>query len=419
MKMSERGRKMTSLSGIRGIMDDIALAGSAGGRWLNLSPGNPARIPEAVETWRRLYRETSQSPEFAETACRYGPSRGADVLVQEIVRYFRGRYGWDVDAANVVVGPGAQMLAFAAATLFTGPGPDGFRPLVLPSLPDYTGYHGIPLERAGIAGAAPYVEPQGERRFAYRLDLEAVREHRDMGMMLVSSPSNPTGRALPAAESTALVALAEEFDVPLVLDHAYGQPFPAIAADPVAPVMHPNVIHLFTFSKAGLPGERLGFAIGAAEPISAMVSFLANVCLHAPQTVQATAARALAAGELDILTEKVLVPHYLAKRELAERALDTLLPAGLNWRLHTGSGGMFCWLWIDEPWFGDLAMYEAAKRRQVFLVPGRHFFALPPESAFAAAHATRCFRLSLSAPEDELLEGIERVADVLRELGRA
>jgi valine--pyruvate aminotransferase len=419
MKVSERGRRLTGKSGIRSIMDDIALAGSAGGRWLNLSPGNPARIPEVVEIWRRLFREAAESPEFAETACRYGPSRGTDALVEEIVRYFNARYGWSIGAENVVVGPGAQMLAFAAATLYTGPGPAGFRPLVLPSMPDYPGYQGIALDGAGIVGSVPRVDLEGERRFRYRLDPAAVREHRDMGMMLVSSPANPTGRALTAAESAELAEIAEEFDVPLVVDHAYGQPFPAISEDPAAPTPHPNVIHLFTFSKAGLPGERLGFAIGSAEPIAAMVSVLANVCLHASQTVQAAAARALAGGEIDILTEKSLGPHYLAKRQLAERALDGLLPERLRWRLHSGAGGMFCWLWIDEPWFDDLAAYEEAKRHRLFVVPGRHFFALPPDSAFAAAHGTRCLRLSLSAEEHEIVEGIERVADVLRGLRRA
>ncbi|MFL6115917.1 MAG: aminotransferase class I/II-fold pyridoxal phosphate-dependent enzyme [Catenulispora sp.] len=419
MKMSERGRKMTGLSGIRSIMEDIALAGAAGGEWFNLSPGNPARVPEAVATWRRLYRDAAEAPAFAETAGRYGPSRGADVLVEEIVRYFRGRYGWAIDASNVVVGPGAQMLAFAAATLFTGPTPLGHRRLLLPSLPDYTGYQGIPLEQEGIAGVAPQVEVEGPRRFRYRLDLGAVRAHRDVGMMLVSSPANPTGRALTEVETAGLAGVAEDLGIPLVLDHAYGQPFPAIAEDPLEPEPHPNVIHLFTFSKAGLPGERLGFAVGAPEPVSAMVAFLANVCLHAPQTVQAVAARALADGEIDLLSEKVLKPHYLAKREAAERALDELLPRDVRWRLHSGAGGMFCWLWIDEPWFDDLAAYEAAKRRRLFLVPGRHFFALPPGSAFAAGHGTRCLRLSLSAPEPEIIEGIRCVADVLRELRRA
>ncbi|MFI9819145.1 aminotransferase class I/II-fold pyridoxal phosphate-dependent enzyme [Streptomyces sp. NPDC052013] len=417
MELSSRGAKMGGLSGIRSIMEDIALAasGTSGGTWVNLSPGNPAAIEEVTGTWRRL-QEESLARRFAESSGRYGPSRGSDQLVGTIVRYFNRRYGWDITAENVLVGAGCQMLAFMATCVFTGPYPGGDRRLVLPSVPDYTGYQGLSMDEGGIVGVAPGVELLDDRLFRYTFDLEAVRRQPSMGMMLVSSPGNPTGRSIRADALAGLMEIAEERDVPLFLDHAYGDPFPGVAQTSVDPPLHPHVINCFTLSKAGVPGERLGFAIGPREAIDAMLSFTANSHLHAPQLIQATAERAIASGALDRLTTEVIRPYYRNKRLVAEKLLHELLPDTVDWRLHATEGGMFCWLWIDHDWFDDLALYEALKRKKVFVVPGRHFFVPPFDTPFLAEHATRCVRLSLSPDEPVIAEGIRRLATALEEM---
>jgi valine--pyruvate aminotransferase len=418
MELSAWGTKMAGLSGIRSILEDIAVAVSdrSATGWLNLSPGNPALIPDVVKVWRRL-EEDALAHSF-EASARYGPSRGTDGLVDAIVRYFNDRYGWHLTPRNVVVGPGNQMLCFIATTLFTGPTPGGHRRLVLPSVPDYTGYQGLSLETGGIVGVEPKVVTGDGRYFRYDFNLDAVRRTPAMGMMLLSSPSNPTGRCVSADELAALVRIAEERDVPLVVDHAYGEPFPGVAGPAVDPVDHPNVINCFTASKAGLPGERIGFAIGAPAAIDPMVSFIANTALHAPQLIQTVLQRALAGGELDALTSEVIRPYYRRKRELAEKLLHDLLPDELDWRLHSSEGGMFCWLWLDHPWFDDLTAYESLKRKRVFVVPGRHFFVGPMTTPFLADHGTRCIRLSLSADEAVIAEGIGRIAETLREMHR-
>ncbi|WP_255950797.1 aminotransferase class I/II-fold pyridoxal phosphate-dependent enzyme [Streptomyces odontomachi] len=420
MELSPRGTKMGGLSGIRTIMEDIGIAASdsSGGTWLNLSPGNPADISEVTDTWRGLQQE-ALAARFPEVSGRYGPSRGSEGLVDAIVRYFNRRYGWSITPRNVLVGTGCQMLAFMATTIFTGTYPDGPRHLVLPSVPDYTGYQGLNLEAGGIVGVAPGVEHLEGRLFRYTFDLEAVRRQPSMGMMLLSSPGNPTGRSIEPDALAGLIQIAEERDVPLFIDHAYGDPFPSVAQDLVEPPLHPNVINGFTLSKAGLPGERIGFVIGPEEAVDVLVSFTANSHLHAPQLIQATVERALNTGVIDTLTTEVVKPYYRRKRLVAEKLLHEILPDSVDWRLHSTEGGMFCWLWIDHDWFDDLEMYEALKRKKVFVVPGRHFFVPPFDSPFLAEHATRCMRLSLSPDESVLAEGIRRFAEALEEMRAA
>jgi valine--pyruvate aminotransferase len=419
VQLSSWGKQMSSMSGIRSIMEDIAAAGvdPSGGEWLNLSPGNPSLIPEVVSAWRALAEEALRA-EFVESSCRYGPSRGSDALVAAIVEYFRSGYGWPIGGRNVVVGAGSQLLSFMAATSFTSFGRDGSRPLVLPRLPDYAGYQGLVGSREGIVGVEPVVRLEGDRFFSYAVDIEAIRRQGEAGMLLLSNPANPTGSSVTATELDAVLKVVEERDVPLVVDHAYGEPFPSVAETLVGPVWHPNVVNCFTFSKAGLPGERIAFAIGPEEVITPLVGFTANVALHAPQLIQAVAKRALESREIDVMTAKYIKPFYRNKRRMVEDKLFELMPESISWRLHSGDGGMFCWLWIDEPWFDDLLMYELLKRNKVLVVPGRHFFIAPMTTPFLSGHGSRCIRLSVSGDDSVVAEGIRRLGAALLELRR-
>jgi valine--pyruvate aminotransferase len=413
---SSCGMKMSSRSGLRSIMDDIAATTAASAdKWLNLSIGNPALIPEVEEMWREaLHAELGDG--FARSGCRYGPSRGAEPLVQAVVEYFRHRYGWALRSENIVIGPGSQMLCFAAGALFAGPSGSRHRPILIPTMPDYTGYQGMCMHRDGVAGVAPIIERSAGRGFRYRCDLDRVAEHGDAGMLLMSSPSNPAGRCASAEEMATLATIAADRGVPLVVDHAYGQPFPRIVDTPAPPLWHPNVINCFTISKAGLPGERLAFAIGEPEYIDAIVSFIANTALHASQIPQLAMANVLSSGRLDEVCENAIRPHYAAKRHFAETLLAEFLPAHLDWRLHASSGGMFCWIWVDDSSFDGAELYRAVKERHVFIVPGEHFFV--PGHGFDE-HAGQCFRISLSADEDSITAGVERVGLTLGEMHRA
>jgi len=398
-------------------MDDIATstAASAGTRWLNLGIGNPAAIPEVTARWRQLTGE-ALADSFADVSCSYGPSSGRPELIAALVDYFNRRYGWGIGPANVVVGPGSQMLCFMAAGLFTGPGTPRPANLILPMIPDYTGYEGLCMTPGGIAGIEPELLREGERFFRYQFDFAALESRTDAGMILLSSPSNPTGRCVDEEEMATLIAVAENSDIPMLLDNAYGEPFPCITDSSLAPVWHDNVINCFTLSKTGLAGERIGFAIGHEKYITPLVSFLSNSALHASQLAQMIVARALETGTLDTMTAVMIRPFYVRRRKQAESLLLDALPARVPWRLHLSQGGMFCWIWVEGDWFDDLTFYQVLKDKNVFVVPGRHFFIDPAGNGRLGCHARQCFRVSISADEMTLVEGAGRIAETLAEL---
>ncbi len=426
VSLSDVGVQMAQMSGLRGIMEDIGVATTAapGRRWLNLGVGNPAVIPEVAEWWQRLAAESLRDS-FVDTSCRYGPSRGLPRLVDAIVDYFNRRYSWNIEPDSVVIGPGSQMLCFIAAAMFTGPsgtrsdsasGATRDTTVLMPLTPDYTGYQGLALTAGGVQGVEPLLHLEGDRSFRYVLDAAAARGRTDAGMLLVSSPSNPTGHRLDAEATGELLEIAHALDIPLLIDQAYGDPFPSIAITPTDPLRDSHVINSFSLSKAGMPGERLGFLVADERFVTPIVSFLANVTLHAPQSIQAMLARALETHEIDSVVASSITPFYRERRALVEKMLVQALPSGIAWRLHASEGGMFVWLWVDEEWFDDVVLYELLKSRGLFVVPGRHFFAA---GSRLGRHSRQCVRISMTPDVDDLRTGIEMIAQAVVDLDPA
>lgn len=414
MIVSRSGAMMAASGGLRSIMEDIALAIADRSQtpWINLGIGNPAAIPEVSAAWREFLAGAVASS-FDQAVSRYGPSRGTPELVAAIEGYFRRHYKWDIGPRNIVVVPGSQMLCFMAAALFSGPAERCTARLVLPALPDYAGYHGLSLAPGVLTGVLPEVQMLDDRTFRYLLDSPAVERVPHIGLLLLSSPSNPAGRRAEGYELARLARLAEERDIPLLIDNAYGAPFPRIGADLLAPQWHRHIINCFSLSKAGLPGERIAFAIGDERYLDPLVSFLTNAAIHAPQLAQIAVAAALESGGLDAIVSSAITPFYAERRRFAEAMLRSTLPESVPWRLYDSDGGMFSWVWIDAGWFDDLTFYQRMKSIGVAIVPGRFFFSDLDDGGPLGPHSRQCFRISLTAAEADIAAGIERVSAAL------
>jgi valine--pyruvate aminotransferase len=407
------GEKMSRLSGVRTINKDTmdALRAEDADRWVNLGGGNPVVLPEAEEMWRRYTRELLDSSEFGDVVCRYGASQGYEPLVEAVVELFNSRYGWGITRRNVLVTPGSQALIFFALNSFGGTDAAGkTRSIVLPVSPEYTGYGGAAMNADALKAYKPSLDILGPHRFKYRPDFERLEIDGAVGAVLFSRPSNPTGNVISDAEAREIVDLAAARGVPVLIDSAYAVPFPNLVFTEMTPVFGENVIHCMSLSKAGLPGERVGIAIGDESYLSVLEPFQANANIHASRYGQAIAARAIESGELVRLSEAVIKPHYERKFALLEAALDREMPKEVPWYLHAGDGGMFAWLWLRDLPVPDTQLYEGLKQRRVIVVPGSFFF---PGLDETWAHKHQCLRLSLTATEKELEAGVATIACVI------
>ncbi|MBD2429329.1 valine--pyruvate transaminase [Phormidium sp. FACHB-1136] len=415
--LTQFGEAMSHLTGVRAIMKDIieTLRAGQGREFINLSAGNPVILPEVEQLWRDCTQDLLNSPEYGEVVCRYGTSQGYGPLVEAICNDFNQRYGLSLTHRHVLITPGSQALYFLAANALGGYTRSGqMKEIVLPLSPDYTGYGGISLVPEAVKAYRPTLEvDEAGHRFKYRPDFSQVQVTADTGFVLFSRPCNPTGNVISDDEVRQIADLAAVHQVPVLIDSAYAPPFPALNFTEMTPIFGDNILHCMSLSKAGLPGERVGVAIGDPALIEVLECFQTNFCIHSSRYGQAIAARAIASGALADISERVIRPYYQDKFAVLEAALEAAMPRSVPWYLHRGEGAIFAWIWFDHLPITDQNLYQRLKQEGVIVVPGNPFF---PGLREDWPHTRQCLRISLTASATELTTATERLAQVVDEL---
>ncbi len=411
------GAQMSNLTGVRAIMKDIieTLKAGAGQEFMNLSAGNPLILPEVEQLWRDCTAELLASPDYGEVVCRYGSSQGYGPLIEAIANDFNKRYGLKLTERNILITPGSQSLYFYAANAFGGYTTDGdLKQIVLPLSPDYTGYGGVTLVPEALIAYKPTLDIDAPaHRFKYRPDFSQLAITENTGCVIFSRPCNPTGNVLSDEEVKKIAALAAPFDVPVLIDSAYAPPFPALNFTEMTPVFGGNILHCMSLSKVGLPGERIGVAIGDESMIQVLECFQTNLCIHPSRYGQAIAALAINSGALPAIAADVIRPFYQKKFTVLEDTLDAAMPQDLPWFLHRGEGAIFAWLWLQDLPITDWEFYQQLKQVGVIVVPGSTFF---PGLREEWPHKHQCLRISLTGSDEEIVTGMQRLAKVAEQV---
>jgi len=394
---------MNRLTGVREIMKDIVrtLRSEPSKTWLNLSPGNPLVLPEVDAMWREYALDIVHSKEFSEIVGRYGMTQGFDPFIDVVVETYNRLYKWNIGRQNVLITAGTQPLYFLAANTFAGAAPNSaeMRRIVVPMVPDYTGYDGVVLNEEMNVGFKPRREIVGDHEFKYRIDFDAITIDQTTAAILCSRPCNPTGNVFTDDEMSKLSEYAQKWDIPLIVDSAYAPPFPNLSFVPMKLFYNEHVLHCVSLSKAGLPGERVGFVIGHERYIEALEPFYSNMGIHSSRFGQAIAAKALISGRLAELSSTIIRLFYQRKIQIFREALPQHLPKGIDWYLHSCEGTLFSWLWINTAQMHDLNMYQSLKGGGLLCVPGSTFF---PGLRGEYPHKHQCLRFSMTAPDEHL-----------------
>ncbi|MEM9163893.1 MAG: valine--pyruvate transaminase, partial [Cyanobacteria bacterium P01_F01_bin.4] len=281
--LTQFGDQMSHLTGVRAIMKDIieTLRAGKGQDFINLSAGNPVILQEVEQLWRDCTADLLSSPEYGKVVCRYGASQGYEPLIEAVRDDFNQRYGLSLSNRNILITPGSQFLYFLAANALGGYTAQGqLKEIVLPLSPDYTGYGGVSLFPEALRAYQPTLDVDTpQHRFKYRPDFSQLEITSDTGFVLFSRPCNPTGNVLSDTEVRRITELAAPHAVPVFIDSAYAPPFPALNFTEMTPIFADNIVHCISLSKAGLPGERLGIAIGPESIIQVLEAFQTNLCI--------------------------------------------------------------------------------------------------------------------------------------------
>jgi len=412
--LSAVGAKLAGNSGIRVLMEDLGQALTTRADMLMLGGGNPAAVPEVQTLWRRRMRELLDGGSgFDRMLGNYDPPGGNPAFREAFAALLHRSFGWDVQAANVAVTNGTQTAAFFLFNLLGGRSRSADRRrLLLPLSPEYVGYADQAVEAGTFLSCRPLIDWPGgpsARRFKYCLDFEAIEQalrRGDVAAMALSRPTNPSGNVVTQAELNRLVDLAERFGAVLIVDNAYGSPFPGILFEDVHPVFAPHVVNLFSLSKLGLPGARTGIVVAAAPLVADVQAMTAVVGLANGNLGQQLVLPLVESGEILDLGPQRLRPFYLQRSRFAQEVMQREFDAaGLDWALHVSEGAFFHWLWLRGLRVPARELYERLKRRNVLIVPGEcFFFGLEQDWP----HRHECLRLNY-AQEGGVIEQAVRI----------
>ncbi|GAA3129433.1 bifunctional succinyldiaminopimelate transaminase/glutamate-prephenate aminotransferase [Planomonospora alba] len=289
---------------------ELALAHPGG--IVDLSVGTP--VDPVPEVARRALAEAADSPGYPLT---YGTER----LRAAAAGWLRRRHGVAVDQANVLPLIGSkEFVAWLPTLLGVGPG----RRVVFPELAYPTYDVG-----ARIAGAEPYPAD----------GLLALGPER-VPLVWVNSPSNPTGRVLPAEHLRKVVSWAREHGAVVASDECYielgweEEPISVLHPD-VCGGSHEGLLAVHSLSKrSNLAGYRAGFVAG--DP--ALIKRLLEVRKHAGMMMPAPVQAAMAAVLDDDAHAEEQKAVYAARRAALRPALEAA-----GWRIEHSAAGLYLW----------------------------------------------------------------------------
>jgi valine--pyruvate aminotransferase len=416
-ELSSFGRKLAARSGINDLMHDLGAAMAGRTRMVMMGGGNPARIPAVEAVWRERMRALMDRDDaFDRMLAHYDTPRGRPSFVHALVAFLNGRFGWGIGEENIAVTNGSQNAFFFLLNALAGEGEDGRRRRVLfPLMPEYIGYADQGIVDGLFAAHRPRIEILGPHAFKYRIDFDALRVGDDIAAICASRPTNPTGNVLTDDEVRRLADLARRHGIPLILDNAYGRPFPDIIFTDAEPYWDGNTVLVFSLSKLGLPGVRTGIVVGPEPIVSAVASINAVVSLATGNVGQGIAEDLLAGGELLRMSTEVINPFYLRKSLAAQEAFRESLGEDVDYLMHRNEGAFFLWLWFRGLPIPGEELYRRLKARGVLVVPGSYFFFGLPDDG---DHRHECIRVTYSQPDDVVREGARIIAEEVRRAWR-
>ena len=326
---------------------------------------------------------------------RYGPPAGLPALRQAIATAAGQQRGIEVKASQVVIGPGAKPALFFPTLALVHPGDEVIYPD--PGFPTYAAM-------IGVAQGVP-VPLDEDHDFAFNLDRFDRALSDRTRVIVLNSPSNPTGGVLSRAVLKHIAAAARQRDLWIIADEIYARlafdaPVISIAS---LPGMAERTVICDGFSKTyALTGWRLGFGI-MPEALAERVELLLTHSIGCTATFTQYAGLAAINGPQDQVD--AMVAEYKRRRDRFVAGLNAI--PGMSCRLPQGAFYAFPNITVfgrTSQWLADYLLEEAG----VAVLPGTDF----------GLGGEGYLRLSFANSMENLELALEQMAAALGKLNR-
>jgi len=347
--------------------------------------------------------------EAAQRACaeprfhKYTPAPGLPELREAIAAVTARDTGYQVSAAQVLVTNGGKQAVYEALATLVDAGDE----VLLPT-PYWTTYP----ESIKLAGGVvvPVLTDESTGYLASVADLEAARTERTK-LLLLTSPSNPTGAVYPPEQLAEIGSWAAGHGVWVATDDIYSHLVYGDARYTLLPTVAPEIaetwVSLNGVAKTyAMTGWRVGWMIGPADVVKAAANLQSHATSNVCNVAQA-AALAAVSGDLSAVAE--MRTAFDRRRQTMTTMLNDI--PGVICPLPDGA--FYCYPSVKGVLGKELAGTRPASTAELAEVILEHAdVAVVPGEAFGTSGY---FRLSCALGDADLEEGIGRLGKLLRE----
>ena len=322
---------------------------------------------------------------------RYTPNAGTQSLREAIVDKLRKHNGIEVSIDNVIVTAGGVCGIATSLLALVEPGEE----ILIPDL-SWPDYDMIIAVNGWVPRRYPLLKESG-----FLPDMDALRKlvTERTKVLVVNSPSNPTGAVFPREIQQDMLKVAEEYDLYLLSDETYDQVI--FDGEHVSPAIFDTdgrVLTVFSFSKVyAMTGWRVGYVV-APQEISRLITELQEPYVSCASAVSQKAAEAALKGPQHCL--RVMVDSYRERRDIAVEILKAN-----DLFVYSPQGTLYMLIDISSCGTDSHSFARSLlKERKVAVAPGDAF---GPEGS-------DYIRICFAAAEGQLKEGLKHICEHIR-----
>jgi LL-diaminopimelate aminotransferase len=246
-----------------------------------------------------------------------------------------------------------------------------------------------------LAGARPLLMPLRAAN-DFLVDLSAIKAGTRLKLMLLNYPGNPTAAAAPLAHYAEAVRLAHKHDFYLVNDNVYSELYfgtrpPSLLQVPGA---RERAVEFHSLSKTyNMTGWRIGFVVGNARMLQALLRIKQNTDSGPFQAIQEAAIYALEHGERFAAANR---HRYQRRRDLLVEGLRQL-----GWDVRKPAATFYVWARIPEGRDSYAFTRDLLRQHRILVTPG----------AGMGPSGEGYVRFALTVPEPRIRDALRRLRE--------